>query len=140
MLKRNWVSQDNMKLEQQVVSLELAKKLKELGVKQESIANWFIGRIPNVSDNVYYVLCGHTGDEIIASAFTVAELGEMLPLMLEKDGFTVSWESTKTSSGWNVYLENGNYHKMSEVFKADTEADARAKILVYLLENGLITL
>lgn len=29
-----------MKLESQVVSLELAKKLKELGVKQESLFQW----------------------------------------------------------------------------------------------------
>ena len=29
-----------MKLEDQVVSLELAKKLKELGVKQESLFYW----------------------------------------------------------------------------------------------------
>ena len=30
-----------MKLEQQVVSLELAKKLKELGVKQDSLFYWW---------------------------------------------------------------------------------------------------
>lgn len=31
-----------MNLEQQVVSLELAKKLKELGVKQKSMFGWLI--------------------------------------------------------------------------------------------------
>lgn len=127
-----------MKLESQVSSLELSQKLKELGVPQDSLYNWLIAsdgarlmNNPVLDIYRYFEQC---------SAFTVAELGEMLPLMFEKDGFTVSWESTKTLGGWSVYLENGNYHKMSETFKADTEADARAKMLIYLLENKLITL
>jgi hypothetical protein len=75
-----------MELEKQVCSLELARKLKELGVKQESLFYWvgeekdnlflsqqtkFIyGSAPDLSEAEY---------PFVYSAFTVVELGEMLP-------------------------------------------------------------
>lgn len=135
-----------MKLEQQVTSRELSQKLKDLGVKQESLFYWHFTEYEDA-----LVLFGDEHTSIVeegkrhefvgyVSAFTVAELGEMLPLMLDVDGFIVSWESTKKLNSWSVYLENGNYKKMSPEFKADTEAEARGLMLVYLLENKLITL
>ncbi len=121
-----------MKLEQQVCSLDLAKHLKELGVKQESIYHWFISGTKEPS------LVGHTqpatewfdGEIGYISAFSVAELGEMLgerePAYFE-DG---EWKNT-------------GYYDLPEgrvKIVADTEADARAKMLIYLLENKLITI
>jgi hypothetical protein len=70
-----------MTLENQVCSFNLAKRLAELGVKQVSLFNWhsalakdqpstvvlgkgYVSRIPAEGENI--------------SAFTVAELGEML--------------------------------------------------------------
>lgn len=141
-----------MKLEQQVVSLELAQKLKELGVKQESFFIWkqcinkqlACYQIPTVSTHKNV----DNDDEIIASAFTVAELGEMLPSGLSKDG-----------KNYRIHIVNGNglkyldyvtYENGTPTFllqgypmlanSKDTEADARAKMLIYLLENKLITL
>jgi hypothetical protein len=72
-----------MELEDQVCRLELAKRLKALGVKQESLFQhvnnpigmagwqiWYEGRVPNVlGENAEW-----------CSAFTVSELGEMLPM------------------------------------------------------------
>ena len=63
-----------MKLENQVCSLELSKRLKELGVKQDSL--W--GYLDHGDLNFYPVL----NSELIYlkaeySAFTVAELGEL---------------------------------------------------------------
>ena len=73
-------------LEKQVCNLELAKRLKELGVKQESLFSYF-------QHGLFGELCDLTHMkwnfppsvpprerkvETIASAFTVAELGEML--------------------------------------------------------------
>lgn len=121
-----------MKLEQQVVSLELAKKLKELGVKQyESHFQWVIDEFPK--KGMSYI--SNTGDEIEpgndrVDAFTVAELGEMLPLELE----TVSIIKTGYEDGkwqWEYKLHGFFGH-------TQTEADARAKMLIYLLENNLI--
>src|SRR5436853_6300896 len=78
-----------MDLEKQVVSLDLAKRLKELGVKQESLFYWIkhrqtawpepqlwftgeIHRYNEESPNAFKI-------DILSSTFTVAELGEMLP-------------------------------------------------------------
>lgn len=61
------------------------------------------------------------------AAFTVAELGEMLP--------------EKTC--WRGYSNNGNKWGFEfGDFRAEavTEADARGKMLIYLLENKLINL
>jgi hypothetical protein len=116
-------------LEQQVVSLELAKRLKELRVKQESFVFWnesadgwglrLFGELRGVTEEVY-------------SAFTVAELGLLLiPHVGQNLPFYDSWEK-RWMFTWNV-------HFISEA-EADTEADARAKALIYLLENKLVTL
>lgn len=123
-----------MKLEQQLTSLELSKKLKELGVKQESYFYWVLK--PTYYEFVLRPKEDHQSIEPKLrknyeqyNAFTVAELGEMLP-----DYFS-SQKRDKIDNDficWNI--------KLQVDFRADTEADARAKMLIYLLENNLITL
>jgi hypothetical protein len=111
-----------MQLEKQVCSLEFAKKLKELGVDQESI--WFWARQPAISGDWTIHYFGNVrGERHKFSAFTVAELGEMLP-----DGYKTS----RQNKNWITYAAFGGAD-----ISADTEADARAKMLVYLIENGL---
>lgn len=132
-----------MKLEEQVVSLELAKKLNELGFKQDSLFYWadnedgewilclnwknkesddpivYIGRELNENeDGGYY------------SAFTVAELGEMLPGILIQTARDREYEYNKKWFCLGV-IDNKDC-------QAETEADARAKMLIYLRENSLI--
>ena len=113
-----------MTLEHQVTNLEISKHLKELGVSQKSqfyhgaSGVMFQPLLPN-----QYVIC---------SAFTVAELGEMLP-------FYFSGE--KHSNDWRCgFANNDGRFKNVPFVSADTEADARGKMLVYLLENKLITI
>ena len=158
-----------MKLEQQVCSLELAKKLKELGVKQESLFHWYLKPYDNGLDEYWeiwqldfcYIPGGFFGkssdeedcvenenlSEYVAdseqySAFTVAELGEMLPFELEGAHWIYDLESKKEGGQWVIgYLNSGGDALNDKgFFSADTEADARAKMLIYLLENKLITL
>lgn len=129
-----------MKLKQQVCSLELAKRLKELGVKQESLFYWYNKDDRNFLSEMtpnYSVTDGF----IPFSAFTVAELGEMLPNIVMKDEQDWWFETLKNGSGtsWMVCYEAKDESDVI-VFHADTEADARAKMLIYLLENNLITL
>src|SRR5258707_584697 len=65
-----------MNLEQQVCGLDLAKRLKELGVKQESYFAWCDC---DVHGEYQIVGFGAADGEWRISAFSAAELGEMLP-------------------------------------------------------------
>lgn len=125
-----------MTLEQQCVSLELAKRLKELGVKQES---YFFYRLYKDNHNLGIKLERFEDrlrlitDESY-SAFTVAELGEMLPsgsksFVGSTSGDAKNW----VTEWWEVKEWDLDTRKF-----ADSEANARAKMLIYLLENKLI--
>jgi hypothetical protein len=133
-----------MTLEQQVCSLELAKRLKELGVKQESFftwRGWSRGWMIDVDRDRQGRRISSVDDGY--SAFTVAELGEMLPEAFSWGGTQVALSAVKYSGGWHVRYMSGQYRKsrsVNEFQDAATEADARAKMLIYLLENKLITL
>lgn len=109
-----------MKLEDQVCSLELAKQLKELGVKQDSYFKWEErsgGHVELFHSKA--TSCAHE----YYSAFTLAELGEMLPAGMSPN-----------KSENNVY-----YFTIGEkLFGCKNEAKARAKILIYLIENNII--
>lgn len=114
-----------MKLEQQVSSLELAQKLKELGVKQESYFVWL--KVTDGHKLVPSYILRLDGAEEWCSAFTVAELGEMLPII------TASWKG-----GLGKWTCEVPPQMECHVEYAETEADARAKMLIYLAEKGLI--
>jgi len=131
-----------MKLEDQCCSLELAKKLKELGVRQESLFWWHPEELGWTGPFYNDTLSKHPYDGF--STFTVAELGEMLPLnvmpashkkMTRGNGYWL--ECHKENGQWNVCYRTGRHVELC-FKKADTEADARAKMLCYLLENKLI--
>ena len=127
----------DMTLESQVCSLELAKRLKELGVKQESVHYWCDPSDGN-KRGIGFIRDNHVGYKVYCSAFTVAELGEMLPIGAESYK-TDPRLAVHKNGKWqtNVYV-NTLVNRVREF--ADTEADARAKTLVYLLENKLIAL
>jgi hypothetical protein len=131
-----------MKLEQQVCSLELAKRLKELGAIQESVFAWSrpshvedfqIIRMANCEAVVWENRTSTDGTirEKIISAFTVAELGEMLPKFYatyKESGSAHLWRCQDTlSDGGEPYIRSEN------------EADARAKMVIHLIENKLLT-
>jgi hypothetical protein len=130
-----------MKLESQVCSLELARKLKELGVKQESM---FIYANRGHFDLEYVPKLQVASEPLFGdiSAFTVAELGTLLPGCLngnvlrchknELDEATVQWEV----GYWDITGDQAE--SRFGLCTAETEADARALCLIYLLENKLI--
>lgn len=142
-----------MKLEQQVTSLELSKRLKELGVKQESLFYWHNYSLTaygwskwNFNKNDWYITDesyikeindsnGYTSsipkEAEEYSAYTVAELGEMLPSY-----FASHNRGFKDMGDWLCFDNGENKPDISQ--RAETEADARAKCLIYLLENNLL--
>lgn len=152
-----------MKLEQQVTSLELSKRLKELGVKQESHFKWRIVKDRNnlPAEIISGFLCGikkgnysktnpkeeeHLWEEHIISVFTVAELGEMLPdevTEIRPNGEVFGGEAKSRYIGLDFYKEqiNDSYgvariYRVSvgkKQFTDQSEANARAKMLIYLL-------
>ncbi len=140
------INNAGMTLEKQVVSLELAKKLKELGMRQKSLFAWYreaTGEARHLTSEQFYL------SEILrtpseASAFTVAELGEMLPgsRSFRNSSWLEYWKYDVGS--WTIelkrYVENGAAIETLMNVQAVTEADARAKMLICLLENKSITL
>lgn len=109
-----------MKLEEQVVSLDLAKKLKEAGVRQESVFFWE----NQVSRDAFpsYRIVQYPAEY---AAFTVAELGSLLP------HGTISYFSPYRE--WHCKTPGNKKTVDMEM----TEANARASILLYLIKNGL---
>lgn len=126
-----------MQLKKQVCNQVLSKRLAELGVKQESLFWW---KVDLLNDGQNTHICFQ--DKITGnltwdfySAFTVAELGEMLP---------DDWYTYHQTYEGGLNLDKGRHwfgsQRGTELMEhALTEADARAKMLIYLLENGLVT-
>lgn len=150
-----------MNLEQQVCSIELAKRLKELGIKQESLFYWLDDRDCEdntcedcklkteiiFSPNIFHENAVTLRDYY--SAFTVAELGEMLPSEIEYGASTFNLQFYKLNKIWDgqyfdpdsSYILHGLVPGFVDYYIFDTkEADARAKMLIYLIENKLMDL
>lgn len=139
-----------MEREQQVTSQEISQRLKELGVRQEyQKGDWcyeasgerllLIIRTREDNVDVVFPFAEYPNDETLAmkhslvKAFTVGELGEMYGDV-----------SQKLPHGREIYLSakyDGKWRtgvSPKTVFEADTEANARGLMLMYLLENKLI--
>lgn len=151
---------NNMKLEKQVVSLELSKKLKKLGVKQESLFVWVLDPPLNKKKNMkllhapikkwgirlLYKEYSPTNNEYkFYPAFTVAELGEMLPweILVKENKYRKSkvyhldycW-----LDGWLLSYEYLDERLGGEnnVIGTKNEANSRAEMLIYLIKNKLL--
>lgn len=126
-----------MKLEDQVVSLNLAKKLKELGIKQDSL--FYYGAHENPFDNVFkeedvkHWRCDIYDSHFIDSsdykysAFTASELLELINIPVNLIKF--NYEDC------NIYYASP---LGGSIYDDINPANACAKLLIYLIENGLI--
>jgi len=117
-----------MELKNQVCSLKLAKELKKLGVKQDSLFGWQVWKDLDTNRRTKMLLAVENynyGDYY--SAYTVAELGNIL----SKYGNYITWMTNKNK--WAI--TRMNYMEFPEL-DSDTEANARAKCLIYLLKMG----
>lgn len=122
----------NLTPEQQLSSLEISKRLRELGINEASLFQYCFHAITGGPDYVHLTYEGHgltsCGNQYLKiSAYTVAELGEMLP------------------KGINSYKDNlfpWTCERMHDGYRScsggHTEAEARAKMLIHLIEQGIV--
>jgi hypothetical protein len=155
-----------MKLEDQVCTLEQAKRLKELGVRQDaSYAAWLKNNCQEETEFLCWPVISpgvsHKGYSSPAkgclegfSAFTVAELGVMMPARVMSGGDDYFPQIHKGRRGWYIQYQT---NKKDVVVNADGDidrprgylyntyrvaynmAEAYASYLILLLENNVIT-
>lgn len=137
-----------MKLEQQIVSLELAKRMMELGFKQESYFWWvqWIDHTKTIESDLSLEqrksIKGFRDFVKLGSAYTVAELGEMLPSQLTTnlvEGHNLhQLILEKQATRWHaVYICVDCMGKMGGQID-ESLPNAMARMLIYLKENGLL--
>lgn len=145
-----------MELSKQVISLSLAKRLKELGVKQESQHYWwklkehsgtsapsenYVMLSPEIDRRKVSDYTDRYPDAEIYAAFTVAELGEMLPKNENVVSMFFPNGRMQTCMQGNVENDEGiatRWGAAGQSIEGDTEAEARGLMLAYLIENKLI--
>lgn len=115
-------------------SLELSKKLKEMGVKQESQFKWH-WKIDTSRNQITEAEIIYYPQDIIkssmVSAFLSSELGEIL--ISKKVGYTQFMEAYSS-----VYPHELNHE--SERLLRMLDVESVGKMLAYLLENKIIEL
>lgn len=127
-----------MKLESQVISLELSKKLQELCVKQESLFYWRDYNSEAGHELIYSPGVFHENAVTVYdyySAFTASELLESLP------SYVGCW--LDIVKGRNIMDETDKYS--ARYFMSDIIMDAEenvcntlARMLIYLIENKIM--
>jgi len=125
-----------MKLEDQVCSLELAKKLLTLGVKQNSLFFHTAGGVVSRSEALPILDSNY-------SAFTVAELFELLPWCMPIDFTPCQLMFTGGKPYILEYrpigsLSKGILHLIDNAHD-ENPANCAAKMLINLIENDFIS-
>lgn len=142
-----------MKTEKQVCTIEQAGKLKELGVEQTSeyafifrLKEWQVNHIAEFNRWAFQQEQDLIGARENYSAFTVAELGEMLETNDDQHFLMHSWNDH--GGEWQTFLskrKESESEEQKDHFEdvhqevGETEAEARAEMLIWMLENKIIS-
>ncbi|MBO9151897.1 hypothetical protein ACFOTA_06740 [Chitinophaga sp. GCM10012297] len=134
-----------MKLSDQVCTLRQAMRLKELGIAQEGLYTWLFSPLSGdwaishqTAEALHILKYANPKSKEWAerkergwySAFTVAELGVMLPFnCISYLDCYHRWSATNDYQNPNIEFE----------YIGETECDARASLVISLLETGLLT-
>jgi len=124
------------KPEKEVPSLELCRKLKELGYPQDKTGYWWGYRAHLKDDEQYVLLFGNkilVGELDWWKAPTCRELGEWLPWYLPELKFL---NVERNEDGFHYYYDEETFNGCYII--ADTEPNARAEMLIWLVENGYL--
>lgn len=142
-----------LKIEDQVVSPETAKKLQELKVPQESYFLWVIdntygnnniyleNKIPYFKwtreDNFHvHISAWCIPDFEFYSAFSVAELGMFFPISF--DSVFTSMAAIAEDDWICVEISCTPNHEIIKTFHGRTEAESRANMIINLIESGIV--
>ena len=147
-----------MKIENQVSNVKLSMKLEQLGLKQDSVWYWEIETYkfkPYKGQQHIFLLnrldkqkVSNDYDYEYYSAFTVAELEQQIFQIIGecRYDFIVSfsplggtWKDETFDKMYTVQCVDWSSLNKSLMERAGTGADARATMLIYLLENRLIS-
>ncbi len=138
-----------MKLSKQVISLEQAKRLKELGVYGSALFYYEIFEVSGKEDyHLIYIGIGpFPNNHGFIPAYTVAELGEVLSsFKYETHGFPMFLSDAHCDDfvaekikKWQCGYRNAKNPEINTDTNAPTEAEARAAMLIHLLESNLTT-
>ena len=126
-----------MRKEDQVVSIDIAMRLKALGMKQEALKWW------DLTERTLYGCHDGTAVELnCVAAFSVAELGELLPVTITVEGYAHHFESMRLpqerGTRFRGCYASLKYYIPDPMVEEATEADMRGMVLVHLLERGYL--
>jgi len=130
-----------MNLEKQVVSLEFSKKLKELGFKQDSLFYWFYNRRFNdflASDTN---LWKPSEEDMLCSAYTVADLEWILPkkICIDRDEFKLIINKFRENGDkWNIQYVNSEGMIIGKISKDERLVIVMAMKIIELIEDKLL--
>jgi len=137
-------------LNQQTSSLEYSKKLRELDVPQNSQFAWGLTKTTGGWILLYELNNGWVsksgkwyardefefdGSDYFYSAYTVGELGEMLPNPILGTQYYFQEIMGYFLDHRTYCVQYTNMGEVLHMTMGDTEADARAKMLIWLIEK-----
>lgn len=124
-----------MNIEGQLTSLELSKRLMELGVRQDAVYSW-------LQDSNGTITCGRIGAfseniKSICSAFSGAELGNILARAVKRlNPETVHIEMYWIYGQWHVVGNDIDSHNIRKC--ADKLVDAMAELVIHMIEHKML--
>lgn len=122
-----------MELDKQVVSFDLARKLKELGAPQDSYYKWHEF---NQTDSVLIVAGFTPVERWNYAAFTVAEMEELLPRDIEDYEYTMIIFINSTME-WVITYETAYDHAIASISHVSL-VEACGLMLAWLIEQGYV--
>lgn len=137
-----------MNIESQVCSLQLAKRLKELNVKQDSLFVWeyFNDNCYAVKFKIHAAVPNKFLNDGVSwfSAYTVGELDNLLPDSIcfglpkegEKQYYSIIY--SKHGNNYHANIINIPVSKMIPEIISDNPANTKALLLIKLIENKLM--
>lgn len=129
-----------------VCSKENAISLKALGVKQESIFKWvesmsryYLQMDRDVRDSLFDPRCFENISETAnCKTYYAAFISEEIGDIIRAHGYTPPMYDVVKRNWWFLPVKPEDEWIDWVNIAADNESDARAQMLIYLIENGLV--